>query len=132
MGAACANPSVDSMENVFGISIEGTVQAFLPIWLRKSWGKFTTYGGGGFWYNPGAQSGTGCSQDGRYDFSEAVTLGGEFYYHSADRVDTGSGAGFNVGGFINFNESSHLLLSVGHSLFGENVVTGYVGFQYTV
>jgi hypothetical protein len=35
---------------------QGSVQAFPPIWLRKSWGKFTTYGGGGFWYNPGAQS----------------------------------------------------------------------------
>jgi hypothetical protein len=113
---------------------EGSVQVFLPIWLQKSWGKFTTYGGGGFWYNPGAQNRNWvfAGWQAQYDFSDAVTLGGELYYHSADKIDAESSAGFSVGGFINLNESSHLLLSVGRSLFGESVVTGYVGFQYTV
>ena len=31
----------------------GQAQVYLPIWVQKSWGDFTTYGGGGFWYNPG-------------------------------------------------------------------------------
>ncbi len=30
----------------------GKVQAYIPIWIQKSWGNWTTYGGGGFWYNP--------------------------------------------------------------------------------
>ena len=29
------------------------LQTFLPLWVQKSWGKFTTYGGTGYWINPG-------------------------------------------------------------------------------
>jgi hypothetical protein len=31
----------------------GYVQAFLPVWVQKDFGKWTTYGGGGYWINPG-------------------------------------------------------------------------------
>ncbi len=31
----------------------GKVQAFLPIWIQKDVGKWTSYGGGGYWINPG-------------------------------------------------------------------------------
>ena len=28
-------------------------QLYLPIWMQKDFGKWTTYGGGGYWINPG-------------------------------------------------------------------------------
>jgi len=31
----------------------GHLQTFLPLWLQKSVGKWTAYGGGGYWINPG-------------------------------------------------------------------------------
>ena len=31
----------------------GSTHAFLPLWLQKDFGKWTTYGGGGYWINPG-------------------------------------------------------------------------------
>ena len=31
----------------------GYTQAFLPVWVQKDFGKWTTYGGGGYWINPG-------------------------------------------------------------------------------
>ena len=31
----------------------GHAHEFLPIWLQKSWSDWTTYGGGGYWINPG-------------------------------------------------------------------------------
>ena len=31
----------------------GKVQVFLPLWFQKSWGPWQTYGGGGYWINPG-------------------------------------------------------------------------------
>ena len=31
----------------------GHLQAFLPVWLQKSFGQWLTYGGGGYWINPG-------------------------------------------------------------------------------
>jgi hypothetical protein len=32
----------------------GHVLAFLPIWAQKSFGDWTTYGGGGYWINQGS------------------------------------------------------------------------------
>jgi hypothetical protein len=112
----------------------GRLQAYLPVWLQKSWGKITTYGGAGFWYNPGGENRNWvfAGWEVQYDFSEIVTAGGELYCHSAERIDGRSGAGFDVGGFINLSENDHILVSLGKSLGGDNVVTGYLGFQYTL
>ncbi len=32
----------------------GHTREFLPLWVQKSFGDWTTYGGGGYWINPGA------------------------------------------------------------------------------
>jgi len=32
----------------------GKMREYLPIWLQKEWGDWTSYGGGGYWFNPGA------------------------------------------------------------------------------
>ena len=112
----------------------GSVQAYLPIWFQKSWGKFTTYSGGGFWYNPGTDNRNWlfAGWEAQYDISNTVTVGGELYYHTADKRDGASGAGFDFGGFINLSENDHILVSLGRSFRGDNVVTGYLGFQYTL
>jgi len=52
----------------------------LPIWLQKSWGPWTTYGGGGYAINPAPEQrdyyfGGWLLQR---DFGERLTLGGEF------------------------------------------------------
>ncbi len=31
----------------------GKAQVILPVWLQKKSGDWTTYGGGGYWFNPG-------------------------------------------------------------------------------
>jgi len=113
---------------------QGKIQAYLPVWIQKSWGKFTTYGGGGFWYNPGEgqRNWVFAGWEAQYDFSKVVTLGGEVYYHTADSRDSRSGAGFNIGGFINFNDENHLLFSFGHSMSGEHLFSAYIGYQVTI
>ena len=112
----------------------GKVQTYLPLWVQKSWGKFTSYAGGGFWYNPGVGQKNWAFEgwEFQYDFSEVVTLGGELYHQSADSQDSPSSSGFNLGGFINLNENDHILFSVGRSMSGTETITGYVGFQLTI
>ena len=112
----------------------GKAQVYLPLWVQKSWGKFTSYAGGGFWYNPGAgqKNWTFEGWELQYDFSEVVTLGGELYHQSADSQDSPSSSGFNLGGFINLNENDHILFSLGRSMSGTETITGYVGFQLTI
>jgi len=112
----------------------GKVQAFLPVWLQKSWGKFSTYGGGGFWYNPGPENRNWvfAGWQAQYEFSETVSLGGEICYHTADSDDAKPGAAFNVGGFINIDERNHILFSAGQSFAGEATTTVYLGYQMTI
>jgi hypothetical protein len=112
----------------------GEVQAYLPFWIQKSWGKFTTYGGAGLWYNPGTgqRNWMFAGWESQYDFSELLTLGAEIYYQTPDAEDSRASAGFGVGGFVNLNETDHILFSVGRTLSGEESVNGYVGFQLTI
>jgi hypothetical protein len=112
----------------------GKVQAYVPAWVQKSWGKLTTYAGGGLWYNPGAgqRNWLFAGWEAQYDFSKVLTLGGELYYQTADSQDSESSGGFNFGGFINVNEHNHILFSLGHSLSGGTIIAGYIGYQLTV
>ncbi len=112
----------------------GNVQLYVPAWVQKSWGKLTTYAGGGYWYNPGASEKNSLftGWQAQYDFSEVVTLGGEAFYQAVDGQSPGSGVGFNFGGFINASENHHILFSLGRSLSGESTITGYLGYQLTI
>ncbi len=112
----------------------GKVQAYLPVWVQKSWGKFTTYAGGGYWYNPGPgqRNWLFTGWEAQYDFSEVVTLGGELYYQTADNEETTASAGFNVGGYINVTENHHILFSVGRDLARSASTTAYIGYQLTI
>jgi hypothetical protein len=113
---------------------EKKLQVFLPLWIQINSGKFTSYGGAGYWINPGTgnKNWVYAGWQGQYDFSETITLGGELFYHSADANDSEGGVGFNIGGYINVNEHNHILFSAGHSLSGTSSTTGYIGYQVTI
>jgi hypothetical protein len=112
----------------------GKTKIYLPVWAQKSWGKLTTYGGAGYWVNPGADNKNWIFSgwEVQYDFSSAVTLGGELYYHSADTKTSKSGAGFNLGGYINATEKFHIIFSFGHSLTNDHITSSYFGLLWTI
>jgi hypothetical protein len=112
----------------------GKFQAYVPFWIQKSWGRLTTYGGGGVWYNPGPDRKNWgfAGWEIQYDFSELLTLGEEINYQSAETQDSKSSTGFNLGGFINLTEHHHILFSLGHNLSGDAAFTGYFGYQLTI
>ncbi|MCG6881892.1 MAG: transporter [Deltaproteobacteria bacterium] len=96
----------------------GKVQCFLPIWLQKDFGKWTTYGGGGYWINPGPENKnywfSGILL--QYAFSDSFYLGGEVFYQTADTVDGESSFGFNVGGGLPLVSGFQILFSAGRGL----------------
>jgi hypothetical protein len=112
----------------------GKPQLFLPLWVQKSWGDFTTYGGGGFWYNPGEENKNYLllGWELQYNFSAMVMLGTEFTFQTADVVDGSSDVMWNLGGMINFDSTNHLLFSIGHTIDGAGSFIGYIGYQLTM
>jgi hypothetical protein len=114
----------------------GHTQAFLPIWLQKNFGSWTTYGGGGYWINPGS---------GNKDYwfvgwllqrqvTDHLALGGEVFYQTADAVDSVDSTGFNLGGIYDFSEHQHLLFSAGTGIQNANQTNRfsyYLGYQLT-
>lgn len=112
---------------------ETDLQLYLPIWLQKSWGHLTTYGGGGYWVTPKSPDKNWgyLGWQVQYDFSEVVTLGSELYYTTADKSGQPSDAGFGLGGFVNIDENNHILYSLGHNLLRTGSTSGYLGYQLT-
>jgi hypothetical protein len=96
----------------------GEAQWFLPIWIQKDIGKWTTYGGGGYWINPGPGNKnywfSGILL--QYSFSESFYLGGEYFYQTADTVDNEDSHGFNLGGSLPLVSNFQLLFSAGRGL----------------
>ena len=112
----------------------GKTQLFIPVWVQKSWDKLTSYGGGGYWINPGTgnKNWVFVGWQAQYEFSKTLSLGSEVYYHTADAKDSASSSGFNLGGFLNFSEKFHFIFSVGHSITNQNYSTVYAGFLLTI
>jgi hypothetical protein len=108
----------------------GPAKMLLPIWMQKSWGSWTLYGGAGRWFNPGAGN-----RDWTFGgvvmlrrFSAASTIGVELNGATASTT-TGSGAmAMNVGALISHDEHHGIVASVGRSLSGPATYTGYAAY----
>lgn len=113
---------------------DGKARFFVPVWAQKSWNKLTTYGGAGYWFNPGTgnKNSVFAGWELQYDFSDALMLGGELYYQSPDAADAKSAVAFNVGGSINPSGKFHIIFSVGHSVVHESFFSSYVGLLWTI
>ncbi len=112
----------------------GSWQAFLPVWLQKSWGKWTAYGGGGY----GVSTFSGHNNWGfagmvlQKQVLPNVLLGGEVFYQSELETDfPWVGTMFNLGAVIDFTDHQHLLLSAGRSLGGPIGFQCYAAYQLT-
>jgi hypothetical protein len=116
----------------------GHIRAYLPIWVQKSFGDWTTYGGGGYWINQDGNLG-----DKNYWFfgwllqrkvTEHLTLGAEIFHQTADHIQAVDNTGFNIGGVYDFDEHNHLLFSAGRGFQHApetNVYSWYFAWQVT-
>jgi len=96
----------------------GQAQYFFPVWLQKDFGPWTTYGGGGYWINPGPGNKnywfSGILL--QYNFSDSFYLGGELFHQTANTVDGEDSLGFNLGGSLPLMKNIQLLFSAGSGL----------------
>ena len=112
----------------------GHIRVFLPLWAQKSFGDWTTYGGGGYWINQDDSVG-----DTNYWFvgwllQRKVTLAGEIFHQTEDTLDGKDSTGFNFGGTFDFDEHNHLLFSAGRDFQNAsdtNLISWYLGWEIT-
>ncbi len=98
----------------------GRLHLFIPLWLQKSWGPWTTYGGGGYWINPGTGNrnfwyGGWLLQR---DIFTWLTLGAELFHTTPSTTDGQYETGYNVGLIVNLSEKHHLIGSAGTDIHG--------------
>ena len=111
----------------------GYVHAFFPIWLQKSWGPWTTYGGGGYWINPGPGNKDywWFGWEAQRDLSKSVTVGGEVFAATSSAEGESTIAAFNLGAMISLGQGSQLLLSAGRDFRGPETFYGYIAYYLT-
>lgn len=111
----------------------GKPQIFLPVWLQKSFGKWQTYGGTGYWLNPGTDK-----KNWWYfgwmlqrQFTKKLNAGIEIYHTPADNNSVNE-TRFNIGAVYDFTDHHHLLFSAGRGFNGPVKAQMYIGYQLTI
>ena len=98
--------------------------------------KLTSFGGGGYWFDPAPQDrnwwyvGMGATRR----VTESLALGGEVFHASPRRPGGKEGTGFHFGGIYDLSDNHHLLASAGRGLRNSettNQFSGYVAYQLT-
>lgn len=111
----------------------GSVQIFLPLWLQKSLGPWTTYGGAGYWHNPGHtdQNNWFLGWEVQRDLTPALTLGAEIFHLTPKANGEAAETGFKFGAIVNFTEEHHLLFSAGRDFRNGDLASVYIAYQLT-
>ena len=112
----------------------GHTQVFLPVWAPKSRGAWTTYGGGGYWVNPGAGNRNWWFMGWlvQRQVVKDLAVGAEVYHETAKVVGGPSDTKANLGVTWDLSESSHILASAGPVIQGPSGYQTYVAFQLTL
>jgi len=119
----------------------GATHAFLPLWIQKDFGAWTTYGGGGYGINPGPGNKNYwfVGWQLQRQVTEHLVLGGELFHQTATTTgQPGIGSkdttGFNLGGTYDLTEHFHVLFSAGRGIQNAsmtNQFSYYLGIQAT-
>ena len=111
----------------------GHVWARLPLWVQKSWGPWTTYGGSGYVLNraPGMRSHAFAGWLLQRELGKRLTLGGELYSEGAGSIGTHASTVLDFGGYYNFTRNFSLLFSAGRDVSGGLHPVAYLGLYWT-
>jgi hypothetical protein len=107
----------------------------IPLWAQKSYGPWTTYGGGGEVVVParGYRNYPFAGWLVQRDFGKKVTLASEVFYHGQIMDTSRQATLLDAGGYYKFHgdESYQLLFCYGHSIEGQPETYAYLGLYWT-
>jgi hypothetical protein len=111
-------PAVQAALGSSGKSLgDSATHLFLPLWAQKSFGPWTTFGGGGYRINPGP--------DGRNSWfagwavlrriSDRFQMGAEIYHETSETSGEKETSGASIGALYDLSDRFHLVGSAGPS-----------------
>ena len=111
----------------------GMAQLYLPLWLQKRWDAWTSYGGFGYWFNPGEHNRNWWffGWQLQRQISDGLALGAEIFHTTPKDDQGGAETRFNIGAVVDLSDLHHLLLSVGRGFQGPNMFQSYLAYQLT-
>jgi len=111
----------------------GDSQLFLPIWLQKSRGAWTSYGGGGYWLNPGTDNKNYWYVGWliQREITKWLTVGGEIFYQTPPMRNGEYQTGYNWGAIVNVTDNHHVIFSAGSDIRGPNLFSFYAAYLLT-
>ncbi len=126
-------PTGDS-SNGLGV---GRVWYKVPVWVQKSWGHWTSYGGGGYQVVKQTQY-RNFGYGGwllQRDIGKKLTLGAEIFSHGPEgyaTAQTKSAAMIDIGGYYYIkNPGLQVLFAYGHTVAGQSENYAYLGLYHT-
>ncbi len=122
-------PAGDSRRGLGG----GHVQAFLPLWLQKTWGTWTSYGGGGYWINPGPGNRDYWmfGWEAQKDISKSLTVGAEIVHNTPRAVGGTDETALNFGALVCVKKGQVIMFSAGRDIRGPNRFFAYMAYYWT-
>ncbi len=110
----------------------GQTQVFLPLWLQKSLGRWTTYGGAGYWVNPGPGNRNWwfLGWQAQREVAKALALGAELFHGTSRQEGRPGETRFDLGLVYDVTDLHHVLFSIGHAI-GAQAAQGYLAYQLT-
>jgi hypothetical protein len=111
----------------------GQVWARLPVWVQKSKGPWTTYGGVGYQVNhaPGMKSSEFAGWLVQRQVTKRLVFGAEVYHQGPQNVGARQATFTDAGGYYNVRENLSVLFMFGHTVSGDRHTVGYLGLYYT-
>jgi hypothetical protein len=94
---------------------ERHVSLLLPLWIGRSWDRWSTFGGGGCTINHGGDSQNFCQLGWAItrEIVPRLQLGMELYHETADTRGGKASTGIGFGATYDLNDNFHLMGSVG-------------------
>ena len=112
----------------------GHAVAFLPVWLQKTSGPWTAFGGGGVYLNssPGMRDSTFAGGALERSISPGTTVGAELYHQSADIIGGTDTTAANIGMVAQAGKYHAILFSVGRALHGDTTFSTYASYEFAL
>jgi hypothetical protein len=110
------------------------VVTLLPLWMQKSYGRWTAFGGGGVYLNagPGQRDYSFVGGALQRTLSPGTTIGVELYHQGADTPGDRDTTATNVGAIFAVGSYHAILFSCGRALHGDDTFSAYGSYEFAL